>query len=167
VANVTSNLQEVVNEFKSMSSSLTMLAPGRYKGRLGQDVIDLVAQGIVDQTVLGQMDPSDLPLAPLARSTLERKRRLGYPETIGVETKKMLSMKQLRGTNVVVKNRTEMRYGVDQQSRDKSVWFQEGVKRKGGTRQSARPFYGLNKKIVADLDALITECLDRVVDRYR
>ena len=160
MARVESNRAEIMAGLKALGEALTMNGPGLNRSRVGQDVVECVADGIYLQTVLRQREPGGAPLAKLKAATLARKRRLGYPETIGVERHYMLAAEQLRGQYSVSPTRVEMTYGKGEEARKLAKWFQDP--RKGRSRQQApRPFYEICREGEAALDSLVDRAFDR------
>lgn len=155
MAKVTSNRVAVVAGLKGFAGGFSLRGRGRTKS-LGDDLADAIAQQIVDRTVLQQKDPSGRALAPLRPATLERKRRLGYPETIGVETKEMLSFAEVRGDVAVGADRMTMTYGDGDGAKVKGEWFQDP----SNPAQAPRPFYGVDDRGNPDLDAAADAGLD-------
>lgn len=159
---VRSNLPEVLRGIRDVADCLNLRAVGRY-GLLGEDLMDLTAEGIFDRTVLGQQEPGGGPLAPLAESTLARKRKAGYPDTIGVATGHMLALDQLKGDRSVSADRATMAYGRDEEARLRMAYFSEG--HGGRRRQPPRPVFEFDDRIDAELDALVDEVVIRAVER--
>ena len=128
------------------------------RGMLGEDVADMVAEIVMDRTVNRQAQPDGSPLAPLRPATVERKRRLGYPDTILVETGRMLAQAQLQG-DADLSDPHEMRvvYGLDDEARQKAEWAHEGA-----PNRARRPFYeiGTDPADLAALDGVVAEGLD-------
>jgi len=160
MATVKSNYPEIARGMDELRGAFNMHSRGRYR-TLGDDLLDVLAQAIFDQTVNYQRDPDNTHFRPLAPSTLARKRRLGYPDTIGVETGEMLSMPQLTGQRTITPRMASVVYGENESARQKAEWFQEG--RKG--KQPARRFFEINPLFEKDMETLIDEVLDLAVDR--
>jgi hypothetical protein len=157
MAGIRSNHEEVAAGIKAIAQSWDFRGRGRFK-TLGQDALDVVAQGIYDRTVLDQTDPDGVPLAPLKPRTLARKRRKGYPDTIGVETGHMLDYRQLQGRRAIERRTASVEYGQDAIAEQEAEWFQEGSKTKN---RPPRPFMDLDDRIEGELDDLFEEVLDR------
>lgn len=154
MATVRSNLGEI----ESCLSALARPVDFRKK-RLGATILDALADRIQQRTVGEQTDPSGRPLAPLKASTLRRKRRKGYPDTIGVETGDMLQQSAVRGRQSVTDTQASMRFGLTEEQEAKATYFQEG---KPG-RQRARPFYDLDRRDEAALDGMIDGAIEDTI----
>lgn len=155
MASVYDNFPEVRHALKAIAQSWDFRGRGRWK-TLGEDALDVVSQGIYDRTFNAQATPDGGPLSPLRPSTLQKKHRLGYPETIGVESGSMGSHAELQGERQVERRTASMTYGTNEHTRQEAEWFQEG---RAGV-QAPRPFYDLDDRIEADLDQLFEEVLE-------
>ena len=89
--------QAIAAVLKGLGNSLNLARSRRGNARLGDQFADIIASGIQERTITQQKGGEGMPLAPLKSRTLARKRRLGFPSTIGVETGEMLSIEQVRG----------------------------------------------------------------------
>jgi hypothetical protein len=156
MAGIRTNLPEVIRAIKAIAQSWDLRSKGRYKS-LGVDMLDIVAEGIYERTVIEQEGPDGEPLAPLAPSTLARKARLGFPETIGVEHAKMLALEELKGERMIERRTASVIYGKDEQAKEEAEWFQDP----SNPNQPDRQFMGLDERIEATIDALFEEVLDR------
>jgi hypothetical protein len=156
-----SNFPEVRRALLELGAAfdLRRRAPGR-KGRLGEELIDLVAAHIEDRTRTHQLGPDGRPLRPLAPSTLARKRSRGFPPTIGVETGEMLDVGEIRGKTHVDNETVVMQYGLGEPATSKAEWFQEGD---SSRRRPAREFYDLGE----DGEAKVMEFVDEVAEQAR
>lgn len=163
MATVHSNLFSVATSLLDVAGCLRMNAVGRY-GRVGEDALDIIAEGIYDRAVLGQRTPGGSPLAELAQSTLERKRARGQPSTIGVATGHMMALEQLKGVRAITSDSASAEFGKDSDARDRMSWFSEGSRRRR-RRQPSRPVYELDDAIEADLDDFIDEVVDNAIRR--
>lgn len=152
---ITSNRLEVVAGLRRFAGGFGLRRVGRYK-KLGEDIADAIAQGELDRTVNDQRTPEGNLLAPLSPKYRARKLAEGYPDTILVREREMLTQKQLVGLLDIRDSEMAMTYGTDQDQRDKAEWAHEGA----GNRPE-RPFVGLDAKIERDLDRLVDEGLDR------
>lgn len=166
MAVVRSNLPDVVRAIRDVAGCLNMNAVGRH-GRVGEDALDVIAEGIYDRAVLGQREPGGGPLADLAPATLADKRRRGYPDTIGVRTGHMLAMEQLRGERSITSSTASAEFGRDEEARERMGWFSEGSRRGRGRRrrQPPRPVYELDDAIERDLDGLVDEVVGNAITR--
>ena len=158
MAQVKSNAAEVAAGVVRLVQGLGYQGRGAVKATLAEDVRDGVAQVILERTVLDQRGSDGLPLAPLAPSTIERKRRLGFPETILVETGKMLAESQLRGEAEVSRESVGIVYGTTEENRLKAEWAHEGRRRK--PRRRKRPFFALTEADDPVLDRIHEKGLD-------
>jgi hypothetical protein len=132
--------------FAGLPHVLDLDAPG-YRDPLGDELLDRAALAVYVQTAYRQLDPDGNALAPLAPSTLARKRRMGYPDTILVETSEMLAINQLAGTRTVTRDFAMSRYGVSPWERKKAEYAHQGSR-----NRPRRPFYAINDLARAMID---------------
>jgi hypothetical protein len=163
MADVRSNLAEVTRAIRDVAGCLNMNAVGRH-GRVGEDALDIIAEGIYDRAVLGQREPGGGPLAKLSPFTLEDKARHGYPSTIGVRTGHMLAMDQLKGERAISSGAASVEYGRDAEAKERMDWFTRG-RRRGRRRQPPRPVFELDDRIEEDLDDFVDEVVDNAIRR--
>jgi hypothetical protein len=157
---VISNRVAIIHDLYRLKNKLTFTGPGQYRGMLGLDLVDLVAESIMEQTVLDQSDPRGNPLAPLSPKYLASKVKQGYSDLILVRTGEMLSLKNLRGQFMVQAVHVQMVYGGNQQVMQKAEWAHEGSKKRNRPK---RKFYELNEHTNAELDRVITGRFDRTL----
>lgn len=159
MADIKHNLPEVVAAIKAIAASWDFRARGMRK-TFGEDALDVVAEGVFERTFFDQQRPDGSPLASLAPSTLRRKRRLGYPETILVETKAMGDLDEIKGRRAIERRTASMTYGLgsDTFEAKKAEWNAEG---NAEQNRPPRPFYELDDAIEGRLDDLFEEILDR------
>lgn len=163
MAHIRSNLDAVVRSVLDVSTCLHMNAVGRYD-RVGVDALDIIAEGIADRTLNQQQAPDGGPLAPLAPSTLRRKRALGQPDTIGVGKGEMLQQRHLQGERTVTAAQASVEFGQDAEAKEKATYFSEGSRKKK-RRQPPRPFFELDDRIEEQLDGLVEEVVDNAIER--
>lgn len=163
MATVTSNLPEVKASLDTIGRAFNFHSPGRYK-TLGQDVMDLLAETIYEQTVLRQRDEDNTFLAPLAPSTKAAKSRKGQPDTIGVATGEMLSLDQIKGNRTIFATSATVIYGDSDSAQEKATYFQEGSRRKK-RKQRPRRFFGVNALFEKAMDDLMDDVLDLTIRR--
>ena len=137
--------------------SLRKRRPGGQK-RLGEELVDTAAVAIEDRSVNRQVDPSGNPWAALRPFTIRRKAALGHDLRINIETHEMLDMEQIRGNVSITEHEAIMRAGLDDETRQKVEWAQEG-----GPNRPARPFYDLGPDGEAAVDVLCEEVKDAAV----
>lgn len=159
---VRSNLASVITSIRDVAGCLKMHAVGRY-GQVGDDALDIIAEGIYDRTVLGQQEPGGADLAPLAPATLRRKEKLGYPSTIGVEKGLMLDADQLKGERSITSEAASMEYGKTELAKLEAQWFQDPNRAHG--KQPRRPFFELDERIEQDLDNFVDEVVGNAIER--
>lgn len=164
MAEVRSNLPEVARAIADVAGCLNMHAVGRY-GRVGEDALDIIAEGIYDRAVLGQREPSGVPLAKLSPVTLALKRERGQPDTIGVATGQMLALEQLKGERAISSGAASVEYGRDAEAKLKMEWFSEGRRKGRRRRQPPRPVFELDDRIERDLDDFVDEVVGNAVTR--
>lgn len=159
MARVTSNLPEIRRSLAELGQILNLRRrPAGSGRRIGEEILDLVALVIEERTIGRQQDPMGRPLSPLRPRTLARKRRLGYPSTIGVEQHKMLDLNEIIGDQVVTDKVAAMTYGHTSDQRAKAEWFQDP----SNPNQADRPFYDVGKDGEKLVDAYIE---DEVIER--
>lgn len=127
------------------------------QGVLADTVRDAIVEVIMGRTALDQKQPDGGDLAPLKPATIARKRRRGYPDTILVETGKMLAQDELRGDLDVDDHDMTITYGKSGDTREKAEWAHEG----SGNRPP-RPFFAIGDD-PADrdvVDKVVAEGLD-------
>lgn len=152
-----SNRDQVVARLRSDVVGIGFHGVGR-DGRLSGDVQKVIAQVIVDRTINRREDASNAPLAPLKPATIARKLRLGFPETILVETGHMLAEEQLLGELAVDENHAiEIAYGKDEYAELKAEWAHIG-----GPNRPERTFFaiGNDEQDHAAIDGTIHRGLD-------
>jgi hypothetical protein len=156
MAGIRDNFPEVKAALSAIGESWDFRKRGLRK-TFGQDAVEIVAKGIYERTFVDQLEPDGSPLAPLKPSTIEKKQRLGYPETIGVETGEMGKLTELEGEPVITRRAIRMTYGLDSDTQSKAEWFTEG----DHPVQEPRPFYELDEVIEGELDQLFEGVLER------
>lgn len=160
MARVTSNLPEIRRTIAELGQIMNFRRRQASSGRrVGEEILDVVALVIDDRTINKQQDPSGKPLARLKPRTLARKRRLGYPSTIGVEEHKMLDLDQISGERVVTDKVASMTYGRTADQRAKAEWFQDP----SNPNQAPREFYDVGK----DGEKLVDRYIDEEVIQRR
>lgn len=157
MAGVKSNLMDIEHALHELGCVLDLTRVPRGRRRLADEAVAVVAAGILDRTKNKQVDANGKPLAPLKQRTLARKRKRGFPDTIGVQTGDMLAIKELEGLVAISPKQVTMIYGDNEEDRQKAEWFTEG---KEGV-QAPRPFYELSKEDEKNLDILFTEAADQ------
>jgi hypothetical protein len=155
MASVSDNFPEVRAVIEGLASAWDLRGPGRFKS-LGDDARDVIAQGIIDRTVLQQLQPDGQPLHPLAESTIARKERRGYPTIISVEEGDMMSLDEVRGVGGMERYSMSIIYGTTGENQQKAEWFQEGT-----ATQPPRPFFDLDDRIGGEIDTLFEDVLER------
>ena len=135
----------------SQAMNLRRSLPGR-KGKLGDELIDTATLAIADRSVNRQQDPDGNPWAPLRPRTLARKRKLGLDPRINIETYTMLDILQIRGVTAITSHTAVMTPGLDEETRQKIEYAQEG-----GDNRPERPFVDLGKDGERAVDELIEE----------
>lgn len=123
---------------------------------LGEDLLDVIVEGIVERSLGEQAAPSGAAWAPNKEPYASSRRKRGKP--IGVLTGDMLSLQQVRGTREITPTLALMTYGTSSEARRKLLWFT-----KGRPGQEPRPVLGLDPEIVARLKATVLEHLRRSV----
>lgn len=152
-----SNLSEVIGRLARDVNGLSFRGRGR-TGTVAEDVQNVVAEIVIDRTVLRQQAPDGERLAPLADSTIERKRRLGYPDLILVETAEMLSLPQVTGAlDLYGDHDMVISYGTDEWPQLKAEFAHEGF-----DNRPKRPFYaiGSDPRDTSAVDAAVAAGLD-------
>lgn len=139
MASITSNRAACQRALFGLSQALNLRRrpKGRNK-RLGDELVDTVAGAIEERSVGRQVDPDGRPWRPLKARTIERKRRLGYDLRINIETHEMLDFQQVRGVVAITSHTAVMTAGLDEETRLKVEYAQEG-----GPNRPRRPFYDL------------------------
>lgn len=159
MSRVTSNLPEIRRSLFELGQILNFRRrPSGGGPRVGEEILAMIATVIEERTIRRQQDPLGRPLAPLRPSTLTRKRRLGYPSTIGVEEHKMLAFNEIRGDQMVTDKVAAMTYGQGSDQRAKAEWFQDP----SNPNQAAREFYDIGKDGEKLVDRYIA---DEVIER--
>jgi hypothetical protein len=156
MADARSNYPEVRDAIRAVAQSWDFRGRGRYR-TLGEDALDVVAQGIYDRTFLAQQLPDGRPLPPLAPATLRDKRRHGFPDTVLVRTGAMGDYRQLQGQRAIERRTASATYGTDEELKQRAEFAAEGSKKQN---RPPRPFYELDGTIEAQLDALFEEVLE-------
>lgn len=162
MAGATSNLPQIEALLDDLANGFTFDVRGVQKA-LGAEMADVVVDGIADRSIAEQAAPSSDPWAPLSPRYLARKVRQGYPALIGVRTGNMLSRVELAGNVTVAPTSVIIEYGVTTEARDKLRWFTAG--RPG--IQPPRPLWGLDPRIVADLNVYAREQLAAWIARLQ
>lgn len=172
MARATSNMAATSAAIHRLADAFDLSSDG-----LGEDLLDVMAVGIIERSLGRQEAPSGRPWAPNAPRYAAGPRKRGKP--IGVLDGQMLSLPEVRGERVIEANRAAMSYGISEDARRKLGWFTKGkparysrdVKgrflkgsRVEGT-QPPRPLYGLDEQIRAAVDAAAAEYLETVVGR--
>lgn len=154
---ITDNWPALSALFAAIPRALDLDRAGPSGAPLGDELLDAAADAIYEQTVVAQQDPDSNPLAPLRPYTLDRKRRLGYPETILVETAKMTAVEQLRGERDVGPASAVAWYGVSDPEVQKAEWAHEGA-----PGRAKRPFFGIPARALP----LLGRAVDQAADAY-
>lgn len=156
-----SNLAEVLSRIGTDVNSLSFRGAGN-NGTLADDIRRTVASVIAERTVDRQQQPDGKDLAPLKPRTLERKRRLGFPDTILVETGEMLSSEELMGEVAELSDHSlEMEYGLSDSTKVKAEWATVGNDET--PLRAPRPFYeiGENEADRKAVDDTVRDGLDK------
>jgi len=125
--------------------------------RVGDEMANIVAVGIIQRTEHEQLGPDGGPLPRPSRRTLLRKARKGYSLKIGVETGEMLSFEEIKGQVTIDANTVVMTAGTDEETRDKVDWFTKGDPKRN---RPARKFYELDDRITGNLDDYAEEVIE-------
>ena len=118
---------------------------------IGTAIMAHAVDGIM-WNMIQELDPDGLPWDDLSPSYEAWKKTVAPGKPIGVLHGLMRTMDQLAGVQLVTTNFASMTYGTDPVARVEATKFQEG----GivtGTAQPPRPFYGLTREALDDIDA--------------
>jgi hypothetical protein len=146
MAGATSNLPQIEALLSRLVEGFNFSSPGLER-QLGREMADVVVDGIADRSIQEQSDPGGNPWAALNPKYRARKIAKGYPDIIGVRSGNMLSRVELAGRVDVQPGAVTITYGDTQHARDKAGWFS-----RGRPNQPPRPFWGIDARIVQDLN---------------
>lgn len=158
MADVQSNQEEIQRLLDQLAGGFNFTTPGTDGRGLGEELLDVVAEGVIDRTLAEQNQPDGAPLAPNAESYAASREKAGKP--IGVLSGEMLSQLEVSGERVIGPERAEMTYGQPgSEARRKAEWFTRGsaenppgdIEHSGAEGQPSRPFYALDDAIRARL----------------
>jgi hypothetical protein len=147
---VTSNLPEVLARLSRFEDAFALDQNGS-----GEDMLELFAQSIAYR--FGSEEGDEGRWDENRGKYGERKRAFGIP--VGVGMKKggrpsgaMRAYDNIRGVQTIEADEATMRFGVDDFSRRKGMWFQngseegeDGTERSGARNQPRRDFYGITE----------------------
>jgi hypothetical protein len=172
MATVSSNLEEIAAKMTAVVDSFNFTAVGRGNKRLGDEALDVVANGIAARTLQRQQEPGGAHMEDNQGDYGKRKQKKGIPVGVGFypvteqgQTKEiggqMLSDIELSGERVIEEQTATMTYGKDGYAKRKAQWFTNGStgtdgEKSGAKNQPPRPFYELDDGITTDLDANMT-----------
>jgi phage gpG-like protein len=126
--------------------------------RLGEELLDTTATVIKHRTRDQGLSPDGAPLAPLSRAYLAKKFREGHDGRILVRTGEMTDTQELLGETSVGSNAASMTGGLDEETRDKIEWAEEG-----SPNRPKRPFYDLGQDGQRAIEGVLDEAIDRAV----
>jgi hypothetical protein len=152
MARATSNAEAVARGLLAIADAID-LTDG-----IGEDCLDLIAEGIADRTIADQAMPDGGPLPDLTAPYLKRKVAQGFPALTLVRTGAMLAMVNLKGERTIAPDSAAMTYGTTEAERAKAGYAHDGA-----PGRPERPFYGLDDAIAAAVHARLAEHLGRVL----
>jgi hypothetical protein len=167
MADAQSNRGEIEDLLDRLAGGFNFETPGIDGRGLGEELLDVVAEGVIDRTLAEQAQPDGAPLAPNAPDYAKRPAKAGKP--IGVLSGEMLSQLEVNGERWIDPERAEMTYGQPGSgARRKAEWFTRGsaenppgdIEHSGAEGQPARPFYALDDEIRARLGDRSSLALD-------
>lgn len=169
MARADSNLPEIEAALDAVAEAFNFEAPGIEGKGLGHEMLNVVADGILDRTIAEQKEPTGSALNPLSPAYKAWKAGHGYPTLIGVKTGHMLSLVEVQGERVIAPDEATMTYGkpgsTDDEgktSRDKAEWFTDGDPARN---RPARPFYDLDEEIETAASDHAEKALDEFLDK--
>jgi hypothetical protein len=159
MASITSNSRDVSRVLGNLADTMNLRRRSpRGNNRLGDELINTAVTAIETRSVDQQAAPSGKGWAPLRARTIARKRRLGLDPRINIETHTMLSYEQIRGQTAVGKDYAVTIAGLDDETKAKVAFAQEG-----GPGRPARPFEDLGADGQAAVDNLIDEVIESAI----
>lgn len=141
---------------------------------LGEELADIVAQGILRRTIADQRTSIGTALSPNAPDYAARKEKKGI-RTIGVgigpTSGEMLSMEQIKGRREITPDKVVMTYGKSDDVNRKGQWFTSGslagtgLEPSGAKGQPPRPFYDIDPETRAKVTEFLERYLQENADR--
>jgi hypothetical protein len=156
MASISSNGTETLVRLGKVAGALNFRNRTAGSRRLGDELLDTTAVAIKHRTRDQGLSPDGAPLAKLSRAYLARKFREGHDGRILVRTGEMTDTQQLLGETSVGSNRAQMTAGLDEETRDKVEWAEEG-----SANRPKRPFYDLGEDGMRLIEGVLGEAIDR------
>lgn len=164
MAAVRSNLDQVLRGLNGLSGCLNFRRPLRGGRRLGDEIADVIAAGIVARTLDDQKGSDGGPLKANRGRYGRRKRSRGLAVGVGLRGDQvggeMLGAEAVRGQVAIGQDYLVLTAGRDAEEQAKIDYFSSG---NPANDQPARDFIGLDNRIVGGIDDACDEAVDDAI----
>lgn len=164
MATVSDNMDEI-EALITQASEFDFTSPGTQGAGLGNELLDIVAEGVYERSMNQQAAPDGTDWADNAESYKKRPEKDGKP--ISVLDGEMMSMVELRGERTIEPYEASMEYGTQKITRRKAQWFTRGseenapddIEYSGAKDQPPRPFYEIDDTITGQVNERVQQAL--------